>query len=533
MEVSCVNSFQAQDIPLCIYIPWDGNKNVECPHCNELTKLRINKYYCRGVSHVHVDVKLTYVVEIAYVQCQSCLHHFGIRPPGIVPYKRMTQRAIDIIVESHDSDDISISQLKARIERDFHLEISEKTLGTLINENVKKSLPFKPDNGIKFSGVICIDGMHGKTNGVKEVTIFAIDTITSVTFQGQIRSSESTDNIHGFLKDLKEALPCDPFLIITDFVEWDEKIKEVFPNTLHQKCHFHFMKHLTKGIRKEVSAYLTRYYGNEIKELKEISRQTLESEKQEVPHEITITPHSRDGTIAVTLANQVLGIATTAPSKREHEIERFISTATNSGEEMLQVLGEAVSTKKPRLVNGTHGEATFIAFSFRIIRKWLRKKRLKLEEKRKRVRDIRYLHVKTKLTKEEHEKLHVILHAHPFLLELRTLLNDTRDALRRYSYEAGLEKIATISAKAKYGSELKSALKLLHNNAEKLLSYKKLKIDAPETRLRVNNEWMMRKGRRIIKLRHGLKSLAKKAHLLSKKYQIEIQIRMEKQNQNR
>lgn len=341
-----MNSFQELDNSFSMYIPWNGDKNVECPHCNGIGPFWINKYYWRVVNHAHVDGKLVYNVEIVYVQCQSCLQFFGIRPDGFIPYKRTTERTINLIIETYKSDDLSISQLKKRLERDFHLELSEKTLENLINENMKDPLPVENNSGVKYSGVICIDGMHGKTNGVDDVTILAIDPIFGTTFQGQIHSSESNDNIEGFLTDLKKVLPYDPFLIITDFVEWDGKIKEIFPNTLHQKCHFHLMKHVTKGIKKELSKYIQECYGLEISEMKEISRQTLELEKKDELHDITIEPQSKDGKTALKLANQIIRITQTAPSEREEEIDILVSTAKNSGAETLKSLGETVILKK-------------------------------------------------------------------------------------------------------------------------------------------------------------------------------------------
>ena len=341
-----MNSFQELNNSFSVYIPWNGDKNVECPHCNGIGPFWTNKYYWREVNHAHVDGNLVYNVETAYVQCQSCLQFFGIRPDGFIAYKRTTERTINLIIETYKSDDLSVSQLKRRLERDFHLKLSEKTLENLINEHVKNSLPVENPSGIKYSGVICIDGMHGKTNGVDDVTILAIDPIFGITFQGQIRSSESNENIEGFLTDLKIVLPHDPFLIITDFVEWDGKIKEIFPNTLHQKCHFHLMKHVTKGIKKELSKYLREHYGLEIKEMKEISRHTLELEKEEVFHEVTLDPHSKDGKTAIKLANQITCIAQTAPSEREEKIDDFISMAKNSGDDTLKSLGETVLKKK-------------------------------------------------------------------------------------------------------------------------------------------------------------------------------------------
>ncbi len=46
----------------------------------------------------------------------------------------------------------------------------------------------------------------------------------------------------------------------------------------------------------------------------------------------------------------------------------------------------------------------------------------------------------------------------------------------------------------------------------------------------MNCEWEMRKGRRILKLRYGLKILVKEAYLLSQKYNVKIKIAIDKIN---
>lgn len=340
------DSFQESDNSFSVYISWNGEKNGECPHCKGTGPFWTNKYYWREIKHAHVDGTLVYNVEIAYVQCQSCLKFFGLRPDGFIPYKRTTERTINLIIETYKSDDLSISQLKKRLERDFHLDLSEKTLEHLINENLKNPLSAEYETGIKYSGVICIDGMHGKTNGVDDVTLLAIDPIFGTTFLGQIRSSESNENIKGVLTDLKAVLPHDPFLIITDFVEWDGQIKECFPNALHQKCHFHLMKHLTKGIKKEVSNYLKEHYNLAIEEMKEISRRTLEAENSEALQSIPFETKTNEGTVALTLANQVIHVAQLPPPAREETIDLLITTANTSGEAALKSLGAMACKKK-------------------------------------------------------------------------------------------------------------------------------------------------------------------------------------------
>ena len=158
----------------------------------------------------------------------------------------------------------------------------------------------------------------------------------------------------------------------------------------------------------------------------------------------------------------------------------------------------------------------------------MRERRSQLEEKKEKIRKVRFLLVTNEPKEEGQKKLNEVLSEHPFLLELRTLFLEIGQALRPNSYEEGLEKIKEIEIRKTYSPDLKKALKLLKDNAEKVLSYKKVEDIGPETRLRVNCEWEMRKGRKIVKLRYGLKSVVKKAFLLSQKYKTPIKIALDK-----
>jgi len=345
-QISMSNPISENTDPTCVHIPWNGDKDVECPSCGEITGLHINKYYWRTVKHGNIDRELNLNIEIAYVQCQRCEKFFGIQPKGILPYKRVTERAIEVINSSYSADDISIPQLKERLDRDFHLDLSTQTLKNVINTHVAESPGEEERKGIQFSGIICIDGLHGKTDGADDVTILGIDPITGITMQGQLRTSESTANIEAFLHDLKTVLPHDPFLIITDFVEWDNSIQKIFPKSLHQKCHFHLMKHLTKGVKKEVTKYAQKQFGREIEELQEISRQTLTQEKQEHPQKLELNPQSETGKIIVGIANQIIAIVQEEPAQRKAKIEQLISEIGELEENSQNSLQEHLTKKK-------------------------------------------------------------------------------------------------------------------------------------------------------------------------------------------
>jgi len=347
-ETKSINLNYENDIPIYLHIPWDENKNVNCPYCGDITSLNINKHYWRDVKHANVDAPLIYNVEIIDVYCADCDNHFTIRPAGVSKYKRITDKSQNLIINSYTFDDISVQQLEDRLKRDFHLELSSQILQDLINKKIKDIPVTENQGGIKYSGLLCIDGMHGKTNGIEDVTILATDTITGITFEGQIRASESIKDIEEFLTSLKKIIPFDPFLIITDFVEWDAVIKKKFPNTLHQKCHFHLMEHLTNGIKKEVTKHINKLYGVEIKELQEVRRQTLKIEKEENPPKIEFDATSKTAQAAVEVVNNLIEIVQTSPpADREGPVDELIIKLEGWNENGIKNLKQDIIKKKP------------------------------------------------------------------------------------------------------------------------------------------------------------------------------------------
>ena len=124
--------------------------------------------------------------------------------------------------------------------------------------------------------------------------------------------------------------------------------------------------------------------------------------------------------------------------------------------------------------------------------------------------------------------MNTVLKDHPALTALRALFQTVGAAIRPKTYEDGLEKIKTIPIEAAYTPDLQKALKLLKKNAKGILAYKKVNLPFPETRMRVNCEWEMRKGRRITKLRYGLKNIFKKAFLLSQKFKTTVKVVLKK-----
>lgn len=116
------------------------------------------------------------------------------------------------------------------------------------------------------------------------------------------------------------------------------------------------------------------------------------------------------------------------------------------------------------------------------------------------------------------------MNEHSELKELRELFIKIGHGIRPDSYEEGEKILNNIYIKKEYNPDLQKALNLIKNNIKPILAYKKLNVPYPETRLRVNNEWHMRRGRRILKLRYGLKNVFKKAYLLSQKFGIKIKV---------
>ncbi len=93
--------------------------------------------------------------------------------------------------------------------------------------------------------------LDGTGEAGDDIVFTAIDGRTGIKIDSQIMPSESTESIKPFLKNIKKSIG-EPIAIIRDMSKnIKDAASEIFPNTPHLICHYHFVSNLGKLIFKE------------------------------------------------------------------------------------------------------------------------------------------------------------------------------------------------------------------------------------------------------------------------------------------
>ncbi|MCS4541410.1 MAG: transposase [Euryarchaeota archaeon] len=221
---------------------------IKCPRCGS-THAIVHDCYFRKVRDVNLEQSQTICLLVILYECKECKKTFAPKIDGIGPYARYTNRAKKLARDSVIRDNLSTRKAAERFKEDFKLKTSNSTIYEWSKESYdEKIFPFS------FSGVLCIDEAHSKTNGKEDRVLIAADGVKGDAILFELKENAREESIEEALKKLKE-MGIEPFLIVTDFHSaYHEAIENVFPNAIHQLCHFHFMqlinKHLWKAIKK-------------------------------------------------------------------------------------------------------------------------------------------------------------------------------------------------------------------------------------------------------------------------------------------
>ena len=105
--------------------------------------------------------------------------------------------------------------------------------------------------------------------------MLATDTIERKPIAGALVSSENEEETTFFLQTLKNWLSKPVKFMTIDFSKrLESRVKAVFPNAIMQKCVFHAIQLLTRGLGKEFIRVKNQYLLAHIKEWQELSRVT-------------------------------------------------------------------------------------------------------------------------------------------------------------------------------------------------------------------------------------------------------------------
>jgi hypothetical protein len=124
--------------------------------------------------------------------------------------------------------------------------------------------------------------------------LLATDSIHNKPIAGALVSSESEAETTFFLQTLKKWLPKPVKFMTIDFSRRIESgVKAVFPEVIIQKCIFHAIQLLLRGLVKELTRVKNERYLAHIKEWNQIRRTSLRIEKNEIS-EPKINLHFKD-----------------------------------------------------------------------------------------------------------------------------------------------------------------------------------------------------------------------------------------------
>lgn len=145
---------------------------------------------------------------------------------------------------------------------------------------------------------------------------------------GALVSGENEEETIFFLQALKEWLSKPVTFMTIDFsARIESGVKTVFPNAIVQKCVFHAIQLLTRGLRKEFIRVKHKYLLAHIKEWQELSRLTKALEKKE-KEEKTFQLLFLDTKYAWNIYKKLREILSKEePQAIQHELISFFSTS--------------------------------------------------------------------------------------------------------------------------------------------------------------------------------------------------------------
>ncbi len=232
-----------------------------CPFC--AARLRIYETQDR---YVQTLTELLYVVgKGKKCMVRECGHGaLRYRPPEV---GRLVLKAHefgrDVVLwagDQHIREKLSIPRIHKRLVGDFHVPISERSVGNLVDDYVALCHCVAGDEGRvrerleKQQGmVLCVDGVH--FDGVSPVLYVQREVISGEVLYAERRLARSKDDLVPMLRrtaELAQALKIPILAVVSDKeTSLVPAIAEVFPEIPHQFCQTHFLKNVATGYKED------------------------------------------------------------------------------------------------------------------------------------------------------------------------------------------------------------------------------------------------------------------------------------------
>jgi hypothetical protein len=238
---------------------------------------------------------------------------------------------------------------------------------------------------------------------------------------------ENEEETTYLLKELKKWLPSGVNFMTIDFsARIEAGVNEVFPNVLVQKCVFHAIQLLTRGLIKEFTKIKKEHLLNHIEEWKTLRRYTLSLEKDDPianlsPFQFNDVELAKE--IYTKLRNCFLF---TTPKQIEQALHSFFSTSLFNNWEGKQVFMSKYKDifVKKKLKYSEKGTKYIIPKIYKGFRAAIRELRKALEETKSQFNKIKYLVLMNPVNmKPYHQsKLRKYLKIFPWLRSYRKVL---------------------------------------------------------------------------------------------------------------
>ena len=346
--------------------------------------------------------------------------------------------------------------------------------------------------------------------------LIATDSLKKKPLVGALVTGENEEETTFLLKELKRWLPSEVNFMTIDFsARLEAGVNKVFPNVLLQKCVFHAIQLLTRGLIKEFTRIKKEHLLDHIEEWITLGRFTLSLEKDE--HATELTPFRfNDVELAKDVYTQLRScFSCNAPKQIEQALHSFFSTPLFDNWEGKQVFTskyEDIFIKK-NFKYSVKGIKYIIPKIYKGFRAAIRELRKELEETKSHFNKIKYLVLMNPVNMKPYHrtKLRRFLKEFPWLRSSRKLL-----VKFYYQFRLPPEKREPLSFLSRLVTDtshpwLRSAIQTLIENEENVFQFQHFPKKFPKVKfsksIKVVNESVNKLVNQLYQTQCGMRTL--------------------------
>ncbi len=226
-------------------------KTFPCPHCGTMGRRKdVHSRVVRDIAYQEV-VLIELTVGEYRARC-SCCKTFRAQVEGIEPRAEYSNRVREAVIDRLLDDNMNMERLRAALQRDFHLELSDGFLYDCLDWKIRQvDMPdYRHWTLQNFSGTLCVDEIHLG----HRTLLLATDPVSDCPVAFALVSANDQDHMRRFLQNLKHH-GFMPRIVITDGSNlYPKLLAELWPAAQQQLCVFHVLKdinvHVLDALRR-------------------------------------------------------------------------------------------------------------------------------------------------------------------------------------------------------------------------------------------------------------------------------------------